>query len=1205
MQGFAFTIIAAALCCALLATQSMADGRRSLWGEIVVGRQSESERLATIDFQRYISQVTGTVPPVIDVKDWRANPRPAVILGCASTNSLLAGQSIPGKELGAQGYYLANAEIRGVQVTIAAGKTAEGATNAVYGLLRELGYGFYLGSEAIPDSLPNRLPANPVVKQPVFRIRGVLPWYNFFNSPTTWDPIDHRAFVDQLLRQGANFVGFHTYDAEPFGAVSENGKMKWGARLLNTATPTWGSTGLAASDYGFGTDKLYSKPYFGADSTLDIPDADKAIRVEQDIMRDALDYAKSRGLHTCIGFEISGDPMIPEDRDVFLKRFNHLLDQYPSAEYIWLWQPETQGAQGFASRYNQHMLPNTLKAGSPLPRYGLARRDIFHRIVDEAKGEPPFYQNTESGRMARANEGARLEQYSQLACLALSHRTNAPKLVISGWGGDQRLLSAEYYDGLDKLLPKDVVFASLDNIHPLASVDRVYDKLPKNRERWPIPWLELDGDQWQPQPWVHVYEKMVRNAHEGGSQGILGIHWRTRDVEETFGYMMQYAWNPNLTAEGFFRDYASRCYDPAIAKQMADIHTALDNLGYRWVGGAGQVECGSFGWGPGTEDKAKELEALRAQAVSLLPRAGKGRARLKWLIGEMDWVLRFREAEMDATKAEGLLSEAANADPEQARALGQSALAAMDQGHMERAMRAYAERLSTRGEYGVLATANTKAVVAWRNLRARCLKAAGETQPEPETAWNTNQQILLPRLLGSTMAGNALALEPIVFGGGEAWLHYRRLGDTKWTTQPLKPVEGKWTQTAQIPANAIVSPGIEISFSHSSDPSATPAFGPVAVTALPKPATEVPARSIRPIQKDHAIRLTRTEGRVYSLELRWNGIPDADYYRVYRDGTLVCETAVAMLPDSPDQSEASYKVEAIRDNKVIAKSEDVRFVVPRRDIREQPQVQVSVQLTGITLTWPAAKSEAIVSYRISRSPASGPAKQKILGIAQASNHFEHKFTDAPPSGTWIYTVTPLNTADQPGKATEVKAEFVRQTGRGSVLDAPLVSKPAESTVVGSVTFGESGAFFEGGYITFPHDDRWNLGHGLTLAFDFKADSVSAIPVLVCHGQWQGDGWFIQILNGKIVMRTRSGDVMGPDIRTDEWYSVVYVFEHGECQLSIDGMKFGTSQIEDIPTTKDLIIGQYEKKEPTYAFHGTIRNLRIWDEALADGQTSAQ
>ena len=38
----------------------------SPWSAIVAGTQSEAERLATVDLQRYLAQVTGVVPAVID-----------------------------------------------------------------------------------------------------------------------------------------------------------------------------------------------------------------------------------------------------------------------------------------------------------------------------------------------------------------------------------------------------------------------------------------------------------------------------------------------------------------------------------------------------------------------------------------------------------------------------------------------------------------------------------------------------------------------------------------------------------------------------------------------------------------------------------------------------------------------------------------------------------------------------------------------------------------------------------------------------------------------------------------------------------------------------------------------------------------------------------------------------------------------------------
>ena len=107
------------------------------------------------------------------------------------------------------------------------------------------------------------------------------------------------------------------------------------------------------------------------------------------------------------------------------------------------------------TRSHNHPLRDLFAPGSALENYGLARREVFRRVVEEARGERPFYQDTEAGRSARAREGARLEQFAQLALRALAHRRQPPRLVISGWGGDERLLSAEYYDGLDQLLPPE------------------------------------------------------------------------------------------------------------------------------------------------------------------------------------------------------------------------------------------------------------------------------------------------------------------------------------------------------------------------------------------------------------------------------------------------------------------------------------------------------------------------------------------------------------------------------------------------------------------------------------------------------------------------------------------------------------------------------------------------------------------------------
>ena len=400
------------------------------WDTIVVGSQSEAQRLATIDLQRYLAQVTGVVAKQCDAATWQSQPVPAIVIGTAATNPLLAGIPEARQDLGEQGYVLANTTLSGRNAVIAAGQTELGAVNAVYGLLRELGYGFFLGSEAAPETLPLKLPAErAIVRKPVFGIRGVLPWYNFFDSPTTWDPIDHRAVVDQLLRSGANFIGFHSYDSEPFAAYEEGGEMKMGGRLLNTKSPTWGTHPMPTREFAFGTDKLFADDYFGAATTQSNGDPGAVIRREQDIVRDAFNYAKRRGVRTCIGFEVTGDPTNPLTCDVVIKRLNRLLDEYPAADYLWIWQSEAQAGPGYRE---ESLLRDKFAPGSALEPYTVARRQAFRRIADTTLNRGDYLKRDPASRAAGPRRGP-------AGAVRAARLSRHPSAAGRPAAGDQRL----------------------------------------------------------------------------------------------------------------------------------------------------------------------------------------------------------------------------------------------------------------------------------------------------------------------------------------------------------------------------------------------------------------------------------------------------------------------------------------------------------------------------------------------------------------------------------------------------------------------------------------------------------------------------------------------------------------------------------------------------------------------------------------------
>ncbi len=1149
------------------------------WDTIVVGAQSEPERLATVDLQRYLAQVTGVVPKTISADRWRAAPVPALIIGAAAANPTLKAIGASKVDLGQEGYVLANATLSRQPVVIAAGQTGAGTVNAIYGLLRELGYGFFLGSEAVPEMLPPRLPSDAaIVRRPAFGIRGVLPWYNFFDSPTAWDPIDHRAVIDQLIRSGANFIGFHTYDHEPFAAYEEAGKMQWGGRLLNTRSPTWGTHSMATGEFAFGTDKLFADDYFGAATTQSHDDPSAVIRREQDVVRDAFDYARRRGVHTCIGFEVTGDPTNPATRKIVVKRLKRLLDEYPAADYLWIWQSEAQAGPGYRE---DNLLRETFKPGSALEPYAAARRTTFRRIVDSKLNRGDYLRMDPASRAARALEGARLEQFARLACRVIHQRQDPPRLVVSGWGGDEYLCSEEYYEGLDKLLPRDVVFASLDMIRPHPRVDAIYGEFAPDRQRWPIPWLECDGDQWHPQPNVHTFEGVAADAHRKGGQGILGIHWRTRDIEENLAYLVDYAWQPGLTAEEFFEQLAARCYSAAIAGDMARIHSRLDSMGWRWVGGAGQSECGSFQFGPGTPEKIKQLQVLRRQVAALLPKAGRSAPRVRWLLARIDWTLAYSHAEIAAVKAQQLLDSGNAAD----------ALATLDTGDLANALRVFASRLTTRGEYGVLATINTKAVYAWRELRGRCLATLGrEPEDLPAPKWTPQPEIVLPRLIASVPQGEDLELMPIVLGGKPAWMHYRTLGQPAWKTLELNPVKG-WVCRAVLPGGELVSPGVEIAFSFDRLPAASPAWGPQAVTVMPPTAVDEAPRPFVPLAAQPRLTIGCTSSSQFPFMLRWNEVAEAEYYKVYRDEVLAAETCVAFYPDGPTRPAArhQYRVEACRDGRVLAQAA-LSAASPDSTAPIVLKPRVRWGKTRATILWPPPDTWQISGYTIERAGPNSAGKFAFVADVPAVHMGTHQIAAKLDPGQTTYRITPVNQVGRRLSGLEVSLRWPNDKLREVVVaDVIARAKPQ-----GKLEVAGGAVHFTGrGHLELAHDDLFNLSGGGTVSFEFQADRLDDMPVLLSHGQWQVDGWFFQILGGQLMIRTTGGDVLGPQVQRGKWYSLRWEFDGLKADLFIDGKLY--TSVEELPMSacrRMLRVGQYDQPGPSYAFHGSIRNLRI-------------
>lgn len=865
---------------------------------------------ACIDLQRYIGQVTGDIPNKQELSSWQRKKQAGIVVIDLKQASEYV-PSIKSDDLGDEGFAIKKVNLKGENSILLIANTSLGKVNAIYRLLKELNFEFALGSESIPASLPSieEFTDELLVLKPVFAVRGVLPWYNFFNSPTSWDPVDHRTFVDQLIRSGANFITFHSYEHEPFVAVEENNDMIFGEPLHDTGIPTWGTNPMKTSEFLFSTDKFFGSDYFGAKTTQSGFDRATQIKKEKEILRDALLYAKERGLKTSIGFAPLGDPTKKEDRDRFIKEFTTNLEYYKSLDYIFIWQTETKGAQGHPLQYDQHILPDTRDPNSKIINYGEYRRDIFKRIVEKESGIKPFFKNTDEGKIARATEGARLEMYVKIALRILSRYKNAPKIVVSGWGGENYLLSEEYYDGLDKVLPKDVAFSSLESLTPKTYIDKAYFELPADRQRWPIPWLENDGDQWHPQPFLKTYEPMVNDLLKSGSQGFLTIHWRTRDVEDNLGFLLDYSWNPGLTKEEFFAKKA-RKYGKA-AEDIKQIYIDLDDLGYRWLNGHGQNECAIFTWGSGSVEKLEKLKRIKKRLNDILPTVGFERS-LVWLNDRMKWVIDYQYAEMQAETAKALLEEADKADDDKKKELAKQAFGILSGGTLADAMQSYTQRITTRGEYGVLATINAKAAYDWRTMYEKASSIL-DLDAQINNEWKASSKVIIPRLYGSAAAQEDLGIEVIAPNGKDVILSYRQLGSNKWKNIEMNTVRG-WVKSAVIPSKDVVGPAIE--YQIVSDGFKNDKY---VITINDRP-TEPQTIALKNIAKQTISDIQITKEKSMQI-LQWNDLTDADYYQVYINGKLEVESPVPFYPYEKSDAIRTVTVKAMKNMDLISEME--------------------------------------------------------------------------------------------------------------------------------------------------------------------------------------------------------------------------------------------------------------------------------------------
>ncbi len=1021
-------------------------------------------RLAADEIRGYAFRLTGAWPPLA--------PEPAADHPC------IVLRTGPGDRLPEGG---ADASQNFALYAEGSSQIVHGAADhatlwAAYHLIESWGVGFYLGGDSLPRPDPDFAPALVEARcRPALAIRGNLPWFNFLNSPTTWNPQDYKTFFAQMAKQKANFIGFHAYDHEPFGAYDlTNAGAKMGGPLMTTISPHrwWSPPAMATSDFLFGTDQFFNRGEWGCEVGIDDAWAyapGRATRWQQQMMAEALAYAKRLGIRTCLGWEVTGNPADPATRDGFRQRLRHTLATYP-LDYFWIWQSEGRGTAGHGGNW---------VAGAPNDE----------TIVPDSQIKEAFAY---LGPNHDLREAKRIAEYVILAHRTLKELAPSVRLVVSGWGGDAWMKFSSLYEGLDRIVPDDVIFSALDNIDPRFQdqVAGVYGKLKPSRERWPIPWFESDGggarcDQTGPQTNVTAFEPLLKDPVKKGCQGALGIHWRTRNVEDVAGYLYRFGWNPQLTAAEFFKGYARDKYGPRDAEHMAKVHLRLEEFGPQYVGAVGCVECSTpFTWfvrsghsEKGAEpnraghlpipERFPELEQIAKHCLEQSPKAeADGRhdaaiayqdlgLTIQWLVtrarvGMAIWdssaPLEKRLREAERMFGGGKVTEA--------REAAAAVLKDLEAYDFRTAFQGLARTCRTRGELGMLATANAR----YGRFYAAFVQR-------------------IARILGRPLPASR---------GTEPWR-----GPAVVTLFPVPNYVGA-DQTVSFDAVLLDDrPGLAFAITLSDVSGAGRGASPI---TLP-------------------------------LEHLGGG----------------CFRAV-FFP--PGQGTWAWRLEPTPGARTS-----------RQDVHaERPPHALP---SGVVTVGPAA-GPVVPAYRV------------------------------PPARTTAQTqpVLKLDFERSAGEIGEVVGKVRRCSGvRGQALDLRAGGFVRVTEGVEPIAF--AGPF---SVAFFARPQPW--------------DTAKDMPVLMCKGTWDGDGWLIQLFQGQVrVCLGHQRCLDAGTLKPGEWTHVAVTYDGQVLRLYLDGREAGSADVDAPPTPSPLPLrlGTYqEETDPSpYSYRGCLDELTFYNRALSE------
>lgn len=570
---------------------------------VVVGEDAGSlEAFAAAELAKYLGHLSGS-----EVTTWRADEWSErrvgmpVAVGRASCNSLVAALlegDLAAAKLGPEGFLLRSRSFGALPGWLVTGSSEVGVLYGAYALLEEAGATFLISGDLLPE--PHRdfsLPAIDRVVKPAFERRGFLLPFPLNLHESMWGLEDYRRFIDQMAKLRLNYLNLNITGADPMLEYTFRGERNL---IGDVNTPESGYLvarmhlpNAYTDQVEVGGEHFVGIPSMAPPELQGVPTPEEAHRRCKAMFLAVFEHARSRGVQ--IGFTMDAteipynfarfmkrNDQTPAHRTIAGARVDHtdplfvehteawltaLFETYPDAVDLYFWNAEgyTKAPDG-SDREHREVIEHYR------PRFEEAKRTF------EENWMAGCAYSSIAGKSAQdVIDTDIIQMAATLRIIEIARRLRPDFTVGFGF-----LFRGYVLSSIDRIVDKELPFIDFQSsaIIPLKDdINAQYFAGMGRRKRYIIPRVDDDNSMFGIPFYLRQYrtDGFFKEAENAGVHGFVAQLFRGRGTEHHVSFLARGGWEPVLTPESFYADYAEEIFGPEAAESMKRAFTLLED----------------------------------------------------------------------------------------------------------------------------------------------------------------------------------------------------------------------------------------------------------------------------------------------------------------------------------------------------------------------------------------------------------------------------------------------------------------------------------------------------------------------------------------------------------------------------------------------------------------------------------------------------